>query len=115
MMSTVNLVESDFILFSKGSLESILERSSFINISNRVISLTKKMKDELLNQADLMANDALRVIGYAYRVVDDSSLLTDDELVELENDLVLLERFWYQPTIMLKVQMILHCSKVLRY
>lgn len=88
MMSTINRVGNKNIMYSKGSLESILDRCSHYIINGKIQELSKKEKDDLYIIYEELAKEALRVISFAYKEVSDISNLKEDDLLELEDDLI---------------------------
>lgn len=90
MMSTVNKVGDDDILFTKGSLESILNRCDYYLENGEISKLTKEKEKCFLEIEETLAKDALRVIGFAYRKVDSSEYLNKegDELLKIEDNLI---------------------------
>jgi len=78
-MSTLHRYEHRHILFVKGALESLLERS--INKDGNYIK-------DLQQQTANLAAEGYRVLGHAYRWVDDFS--TQTSLIDLENNLTIL-------------------------
>ena len=90
LMSTINEVAKEEILFTKGSLESILERSKFYLENNRIQKLTKDKKLEFLDIEKSLAHDALRVIAFSYRKISKSEYTNkqDEELLKLEQNLI---------------------------
>ena len=90
LMSTINEVAKEEILFTKGSLESILERSKFYLENNRIQKLTKEKRLEFLDIEKSLAHDALRVIAFSYRKISKSEYTNkqDEELLKLEQNLI---------------------------
>ena len=90
LMSTINEVAKEELLFTKGSLESILERSKFYLENNRIQKLTKDKKLEFLDIEKSLAHDALRVIAFSYRKISKSEYTNkqDEELLKLEQNLI---------------------------
>ncbi len=90
MMSTINCVDKENILFSKGSLESILERCTFYEENGKILELTNKKREEFFSFEKSLAQKALRVIGFAYKKIDNNEYenKTEDELLTLESNLV---------------------------
>lgn len=90
LMSTINEVAKEEILFTKGSLESILERSKFYLENNRIQKLTKEKRLEFLDIEKSLAHDALRVIAFSYRKISRSEYTNkqDEELLKLEQNLI---------------------------
>jgi len=86
MMTTVHAAKNKAIVFSKGAVEILLEKSSFIFINGKIIPLTKEKKDKVLKENNLMASNALRVLGFAFKELKEyNNSITDKEL---ESDLI---------------------------
>lgn len=85
MMSTVNAYDDGLKLFTKGSLESILNCSSHYICNGKVKKLTDEKKKEFFSIEKDFSSHALRVIGFAYRNVKESDI--DDDNLDLEHDL----------------------------
>ena len=84
MMSTVYKNENKLMLYTKGSFESVLKRSSKVLLDGKVIKLTDDIKDKYIDIEKNMSNEALKVLAFAYKEVENKK----DYLNE-ENDLVL--------------------------
>lgn len=78
-MSTLHRCENKHVLFVKGALESLLERSAF---------LEDDYINDLHQQTEAMATEGYRVLAHAYRWVDDYSPQT--AVNELENNLTII-------------------------
>ena len=85
MMSTVNAYDDGLKLFTKGSLESILNCSSKYICNGKVKKLTDEKKKEFFSIEKDFSSHALRVIGFAFRNVKESDI--DDDNLDLEHDL----------------------------
>ena len=86
MMSTVHKRENDYIQYTKGATEIILEHCiSYMDKDLNVIPMTFEIKNEILSQVKHYADRALRVLGLAIRNYDKepNSFLAED----LENEL----------------------------
>ena len=84
MMSTVNKCKDSISLFVKGSFDSIIDRCSFIYIDNKIVKLTKKKKQELVNVEQVESNKSFRLLVYAYKELDKDYNIKSD----LEKNLV---------------------------
>jgi P-type Ca2+ transporter type 2C len=63
-----DLLQSEsYLMFTKGSPELILARSTQIHLGNHSDSLTEAQRQNILTQNDLMASKGLRVLGFAYK------------------------------------------------
>ncbi|PPE05176.1 cation-translocating P-type ATPase [Williamsoniiplasma lucivorax] len=66
LMTTVNNVNGDNIIFTKGAIDQLLNVTSRILIDNQIQTLTAAMKKEILNNATKLSDQALRVLAFAY-------------------------------------------------
>ncbi|MFH1978161.1 MAG: calcium-translocating P-type ATPase, SERCA-type [Candidatus Aenigmatarchaeota archaeon] len=69
MMSTVNKEGTRKFMYTKGAPENVLAACNKIYKNGRVMSLTSTEKKEILEQNQVLANQALRVLGLAYKQV----------------------------------------------
>ncbi len=84
MMSVAYVANNQNILYTKGSLEVILEKSTKVLIDNKLCDLTKNLKKEYLKIEKEMSNEALKVLAFAYKEIK-----TDKESLDQECDLIL--------------------------
>lgn len=70
MMTTVNDVDDECYVLTKGAIESVLNASTNILIDGKVEKLTGTLKEEILKNNLEMANSALRVLAMAYKKTD---------------------------------------------
>lgn len=85
LMSTLNEVENGYRVNTKGAIDNILKISSRALVDGKIVPLTEAMKNDYLEVAETMSNDALRVLGAAFK---DTTVIIPSE--EMENDLVVL-------------------------
>ncbi len=86
MMTTVNKNDTDYIVCTKGAVESVISRCTKININGKIKKITSEDKENIIKDNILMAKQALRVLAFAYKDVDNEyKNLSDDKL---EEDLV---------------------------
>ncbi len=78
-MSTLHRYENRYVLLTKGALESILERSTFQDLT---------VTNSIHQQSETLAAEGYRVLAHAYRWVDDFSAETS--LANLEKDLTII-------------------------
>lgn len=92
MMSTVNEVDGHTLLFSKGSLESLLDQSDFYYENGKIAKLTKAKRIAFKTMAATLEDRALRVLSFAYREIDESEYKgkEDQDLLVLEDKLIFL-------------------------
>ena len=86
MMSTVNEVDNENIMFTKGSLESILNSCEYYEENGNICKLTKNVKNKILKIENELSDNALRVIGFAYKNV--SSMDLENINVDYEKKLI---------------------------
>ncbi len=88
MMSTIYESDNTIIMYSKGSLGSIINSCKYVLVNGKKIKLTKKIKEEYYDVEEELSKDALKVLAFAYKVLD-KKCGTDDEYFKEECDLVL--------------------------
>ncbi|MGE5701184.1 MAG: calcium-translocating P-type ATPase, SERCA-type [Clostridia bacterium] len=87
MMSVVDCAPDKKLMFySKGAVEALLARSSRIHWQGKVVQLTSQLRQQVLQQAEKMATQALRVLGFAYKSLP--SYRQGMSSLQLENDLI---------------------------
>ena len=65
-MTTIDKINNKKIYHMKGAPEVVLKMSKFIEINGKKILMTKQDKQNLIEQQNRMASNALRVLGAAY-------------------------------------------------
>lgn len=70
LMSTVHHLDGKMLLFSKGAMDVLLERSDEILTSSGVLAMTESWKMKLQQQNREWSKQGLRVIAMAYREMD---------------------------------------------
>lgn len=88
MMSIVYEVDGENILYTKGSFESIFQRSTKVLIDGKVVKLTKEKLEEYKEIESLMSKEALKVLAFAYKEID-KNIKNENDYFKEENDLVL--------------------------
>lgn len=84
LMTTINNVHDIFYSFTKGALDNLLNLCNKISIKGEIVELTDDIKNNILNVAEEMANNALRTLAFAYKEIVN---LSKDNY---ENDLIFL-------------------------
>ena len=74
--------DHQYLLFTKGSPELILERCQYYQQGKRVHSLTEEQKEQVLRGNNGMAKRALRVLGLAYKPLEQIPDATEAEEAE---------------------------------
>ena len=67
MMSTINELNGEYRVYTKGAVESILNHSTHAIINGQKVELTNKLKEKILKINNNMSKKALRVLAFAYR------------------------------------------------
>ncbi|MEH2445361.1 MAG: cation-translocating P-type ATPase [Nostoc sp.] len=80
------LQSEPYLMFTKGSPELTLGRSTQIHLGNHTAPLTEKQRQKILVENDQMASKGLRVLGFAYKPLAQIPPEGSDEV--FEQDLV---------------------------
>ncbi len=80
MMSTLHKNGKEFLFYTKGAPERVIEKCSHILIERRVVKLTEKMKKEILDKNKAYASGALRVLGFAYKTMKKKDKMHENDL-----------------------------------
>lgn len=84
LMSTINKYDDKFYVMTKGATDNLLKKCSKAMVNGEVVPMTESISKDFMDQANLMSDAALRVLGAAYKEVTNSDL----EQEEMESDLV---------------------------
>ncbi len=81
-----NLVKNNenYLMFTKGSPELILQRCTYIYARNSAVELTQQQRDRVLAANERMAGEGLRVLGFAYKPLSEKPPENSDEQCEQE-------------------------------
>lgn len=71
LMSTVNMINNNKVLITKGAPEVVFSKCNRILFEKKELTLTKHHLEKLMQINDLLTNKALRVIAVAYRIIDE--------------------------------------------
>ncbi|MDR2661099.1 MAG: cation-translocating P-type ATPase [Lactobacillaceae bacterium] len=82
LMTTVNESGDNYLITVKGAPDQLLKRASQIEINGKIIKLTDKNREELLEINHSLAKQALRVLGFAYKDVKNVPSKMTSEIVE---------------------------------
>lgn len=80
LMSTLNKENEGYEVHTKGAIDNILKISNRVLIDGEVHKLTDEIKEHFLKEAEIMSNQALRVLGVAYKPVHE--VISTDEMEE---------------------------------
>ena len=84
LMSTINVYEDKYNVFTKGAIDSILKISNKILINGEIKEFTKDLKENVLKASNSMSDDALRVLALSYKTIENEHISIDD----IEKDLI---------------------------
>lgn len=70
MMSTLVKCGNKYRAFTKGAIGNLLEVSTHYLINGQNVPITAEHKQQVLDEADRMSNEALRTLGLAYKDAD---------------------------------------------
>ena len=84
MMSTVHRRESDFIQFTKGAPDVVINRCKYYLKDGAPVPMTEEYKQEILSANKAMADKALRVLACAERVYSEEPAAYEAETLEEE-------------------------------
>lgn len=80
MMSTVNLVAGDKLVFTKGGIDEVLSKCAYVLDGEKVRKLTDTDRHIIIDRGNALSDRALRVLAYAYKKLEAGS--------EIESDLI---------------------------
>lgn len=88
MMTTFheNYFDDKFVSFTKGAPDIMIDKSSKIILNGEVVDFTPELKQELLDQNNEYARQALRVLAFSYRTWD--KLPEDKDPDNIESDMI---------------------------
>lgn len=75
IMSNLYLKNNEYIMYTKGALDYLIERCSYIN----GIVLSKELKDKVINDSKVYSSKGRRIIAFAYKVINKNNISNKDE------------------------------------
>ena len=84
-MTTVHKKKDNYLIFTKGALEVLLEKSTYILSKKEIKPITDKIKKKVLNEAEKFAKEGMRLLAFSYKETNKISNFED-----FEKDLVFL-------------------------
>ncbi len=84
LMSTINKVNGKNIVYTKGAVDELLKRCSHICLNGQIRLITDDDITYIVNQNELMAKQALRVLGFGYKEIDNLPNVVDENTIEKE-------------------------------
>ena len=85
LMTTVNKVDDDYVVYTKGGSDELLKRCNSYEINNNVNNDLGAYINKIRQENEKMAKEALRVLGCAYKVID--HFPSKEEMKNIENNL----------------------------
>ena len=85
LMTTVNKVDDDYVVYTKGGIDELLKRCNSYEINNNVNNDIGAYINKIRQENEKMAKEALRVLGCAYKVID--HFPSKEEMKNIENNL----------------------------
>jgi P-type Ca2+ transporter type 2C len=86
LQSETDFLSTQYLMFTKGSPELVLERCQQVQVGDRVEPLTIEYRNQILERNDQLARNGLRVLGFSYKPL--SSLPKEGTEETSETDLV---------------------------
>ncbi|AHI53470.1 cation-transporting ATPase [Spiroplasma sabaudiense Ar-1343] len=82
-MVTVNQVDDKKVVYVKGAIDRILQKCSRAVVGGEIVKLTPQIKKQVLENAEKMSGEALRVITTAFKYVNDADMKSKDYVSDL--------------------------------
>ena len=86
-MSTVNKIENEVVMFTKGAPDVIFSRCKYVLVGDEVVKATDEIINEYKKMNEEFSNKALRVLAFATKKVSDESFVPS---IEDEDNLTLI-------------------------
>lgn len=84
LMTTVNEYNDTFRVYTKGAIDSLLKISNKILVDGNILDFSEEKKNNILNQSNIMSDEALRVLALGYKDIDNKNIKLDS----FEKDLI---------------------------
>ena len=82
MMSSINEVNGEYIVHTKGAADQLINICDRISIGGKIVEITSEHKDLITKKVEEFSSQAYRVLGFAYRKT------TTPKAMDLEHDLI---------------------------
>ena len=86
LMTTVNEYNGKYIVFTKGAVDELMKRCISYTLDGNIKNDLQEYRKKVSENNMLMANNALRVLGFAYKELN--TIPNEEEIKELEKDLI---------------------------
>jgi P-type Ca2+ transporter type 2C len=83
LMSVVNKYEDQYYVFTKGATDNLLKICKNAYINGEIVPLTENIINNIMDKANSMSDDALRVLGAAFKKIDSPHVAIDTIETEL--------------------------------
>jgi P-type Ca2+ transporter type 2C len=77
LMSTVNKYDDSYYVMTKGATDNLLKRCTNVYKNGEIVPLTQQIINDIMEKANSMSDDALRVLGAAYKKIDSPHIAID--------------------------------------
>ena len=84
LMSTVNMVNSKLVLFTKGALDVLINKVNYVADSHGIRKLNDEERKEIISVNKQLSEQGLRILAFAYKELQDKEEITKED----ENDYV---------------------------
>ncbi len=84
MMSTVHQRENDFVQFTKGAPDVVVDKCAYVYKDGKAVPMTAELKAEIMAANKGMADKALRVLAIAERVWSEKPAVYETDAMETE-------------------------------
>ena len=79
LMSTVNMVNSKLVLFTKGALDVLINKVNYVVDSQGIRKLSDEEKKEIISVNKKLSEQGLRVLAFAYKELQDREEITKED------------------------------------
>jgi len=76
LMSTVHKIDDEYIMYTKGAFDVLLNRITHIKTSTGVREISSKDKENIVNTNRSLSENGLRVLAFTYKVLPENKELT---------------------------------------
>ena len=81
MARMLELQSDDYVAFTKGAVDSLLDVSSHVWLHGEVVPMTVELRQRVTDANNRLAQKGLRVLGLAYRQYESNQEVVEDDLV----------------------------------
>nr|WP_302660538.1 calcium-translocating P-type ATPase, PMCA-type [uncultured Clostridium sp.] len=79
LMSTVNMVNSKLVLFTKGALDVLINKVNYVADSQGIRKLSDEEKKEIISVNKKLSEQGLRILAFAYKELQDREEITKED------------------------------------